>query len=81
VHRDEVLEEIIKKAVVQTLSTIGIDVSDRHGLKADLAHLRRWRRSVEQAQSYTMRTVITVLVTGIAGAMWMGIKMLLPGHN
>jgi hypothetical protein len=28
-----------------------------------------------------MRTVITVPVTGLAGALWMGIKMLLPGHN
>ena len=75
------LEEIIKRAVSQTLSTIGIDVNDRHGLKADLAHLLRWRKSVEQAQHYTMKTVITVLVTGIAGAAWMGVKAPFPGHN
>jgi hypothetical protein len=26
-------------------------------------------------------TVITILVTGVAGAMWMGFKALFPGHN
>ena len=77
-HRDAVLEQIIGRAVTQALATIGIDVGDRQGLKADLAHLRRWRRSVEQAQHYTVKTVITVLVTGIAGAIWLGIKTLLP---
>jgi hypothetical protein len=43
-------------------------------LKADFQHLRRWRRSVEQAQSYTFKAVITVIVTGFVGAVWLGIK-------
>ena len=43
-------------------------------LRADFQHLRRWRRSVEQAQSYTFKAVITVIVTGFVGAVWLGIK-------
>ncbi|MBR1229414.1 phage terminase large subunit [Bradyrhizobium sp. AUGA SZCCT0176] len=43
-------------------------------MRADLQHLRRWRRSVEQAQSYTFKAVITVIVTGFVGAVWLGIK-------
>src|SRR6266852_5194339 len=43
-------------------------------LRADLQHLRRWRKSVEQAQSYTFKAVITVIVTGFVGAVWLGIK-------
>jgi hypothetical protein len=46
-------------------------------LRADLQHLRRWRRSVEQAQSYTFKAVITVLVTGLVGAAWLGFKAML----
>ena len=42
--------------------------------RADFQHLRRWRRSVEQAQSYTFKAVITVIVTGFVGAVWLGIK-------
>jgi len=43
-------------------------------IRADLQHLRRWRRSVEQAQSYTFKAVITVIVTGFVGAVWLGVK-------
>ena len=46
-------------------------------MRADLQHLRRWRRSVEQAQSYTFKAVITIIVTGLVGAVWLGIKVML----
>ena len=62
------------KAVATTLTSFGIDEEDRKELRADFQHLRRWRRSVEQAQSYTFKAVITVIVTGFVGAVWLGIK-------
>src|ERR1700730_7690416 len=46
-------------------------------LRADSQHLRRWRRSVEQAQSHTFKAVITVIVTGLVGAVWLGIKVMI----
>nr|WP_246732373.1 hypothetical protein [Bradyrhizobium yuanmingense] len=46
-------------------------------LRADFQHLRRWRKSVEQAQSYTFKAVITVIATGLMGAVWLGIKVVL----
>jgi hypothetical protein len=46
-------------------------------LRADFQHLRRWRKSVEQAQSYTFKAVITIIVTGVVGAVWLGIKVML----
>jgi hypothetical protein len=46
-------------------------------LRADFQHLRRWRKSVEQAQSYTFKAVITIIVTGFVGAVWLGIKVML----
>jgi len=42
--------------------------------KADFQHLRRWRRSVEQAQSYTSKAVITIIATGFVAAVWLGVK-------
>jgi hypothetical protein len=44
-------------------------------VRADFIHLRKWRKSVEQAQSYTFKAVITVIATGFVGAVWMGIKV------
>ncbi|MGJ4947900.1 hypothetical protein [Bradyrhizobium sp. HKCCYLS20291] len=46
-------------------------------LRADFQHLRRWRKSVEQAQSYTFKAVITVIATGLVGAIWLGVKVVL----
>jgi hypothetical protein len=46
-------------------------------MRADFLHLRRWRKSVEQAQSYTFKAVITIIVTGFVGAVWLGIKVML----
>jgi len=46
-------------------------------LRADFQHLRRWRKSVDQAQSYTFKAVITIIVSGFVGAVWLGIKVML----
>ena len=43
-------------------------------LRSDFQHLRRWRRGIEQAQSYVFKAVITVIVTGFVVAVWLGIK-------
>jgi hypothetical protein len=75
-HRDEV-DAIVLKAVATTLMSFGFDDDDRRELLADLQHLRRWRRSVEQVQSYTFKAVVTVIVTGIVGAVWLGVKVML----
>ncbi|SFI47557.1 phage terminase large subunit [Bradyrhizobium sp. Gha] len=46
-------------------------------IRADFQHLRRWRKSVEQAQSYTFKAVISVIATGLMGAVWLGVKVVL----
>jgi ABC-type transporter Mla maintaining outer membrane lipid asymmetry permease subunit MlaE len=46
-------------------------------MRADFQHLRRWRKSVEQAQSFTFKAVITIIVTGVLGAVWLGVKAML----
>lgn len=72
--RHDDIDAVVLKAVATTLTSFGIEEDDRRELKADFQHLRRWRRSVEQAQSYTFKAVITVIVTGFVGAVWLGIK-------
>lgn len=76
ISSDEI-EHIVSKAVIATLATFGIEKDDRQELKADFNHLRRWRKSVEQAQSYTFKAVITIIVSGFVGAVWLGIKVML----
>jgi len=75
-HREDI-DAIVLKAIATTLASFGIEEEDRKELRADFQHLRRWRKSVEQAQSYTFKAVITVIVTGVVGAVWLGVKVML----
>jgi hypothetical protein len=75
-HRDDI-EAIVLRAIATILTSFGMEEEDRRELRADFQHLRRWRKSVEQAQSYTFKAVITIIVAGILGALWLGIKVTL----
>lgn len=75
-HRDD-LDAVVLRAIATILTSFGIEEEDRRELRADFQHLRRWRKSVEQAQSYTFKAVITVIVTGFVGAIWLGVKVML----
>ena len=70
-------DAVVLRAIVTILTSFGIEEEDRKELRADFQHLRRWRKSVEQAQSYTFKAVITVIVTGLVGAVWLGIKVVI----
>ncbi len=78
VEQQRLCRNEIDAAVLKTLTTIltsfGIEEEDRKELRADFQHLRRWRRCVEQAQSYTLKAVITGIVTVVVGAVWFGVK-------
>lgn len=67
-------EAVVLKTVAAILSSFGIDDEDRKEIRADFVHLRKWRKSVEQAQGYTFKAIITVIAGGFVGAVWMGIK-------
>jgi hypothetical protein len=71
------IEAVVVRAIATILTSFGIEEEDRRELRADFQHLRRWRKSVEQAQNYTFKAVITVIVTGFLGAIWLGVKVML----
>jgi hypothetical protein len=75
-QRDDI-DAIVLRAIATILTSFGIEGEDRQELRADFQHLRRWRKSVEQAQSYTFKAVITVIVAGVLGAVWLGVKVML----
>ncbi len=74
-HSD--IDAVVVRAIATILTSFGIEEEDRRELRADFQHLRRWRKSVEQAQSYTFKAVITIIVSGLVGAVWLGIKVML----
>ena len=68
------IDAVVLKTIATILTSFGIEEEDRKELQADFRHLRRWRKSVEQTQTYAFKTIITVLVTGVLGMVWMGFK-------
>lgn len=75
-HNDDV-DEVVLKTIATILTSFGIEEEDRVELRADFVHLRRWRKSVEQAQGWTFKVIVTTIVGGIVGACWLGIKTML----
>lgn len=75
-HRDDI-DAVVFRTIATILTSFGIEEEDGRDLRADFQHLRRWRKSVEQAQSYLFKAMITVIVTGFVGAVWLGIKVML----
>jgi polyhydroxyalkanoate synthesis regulator phasin len=71
------IDAVVLRTIATILVSFGIEEEDRQELRADFQHLRRWRKSVEQAQSYTFKAVITIIVTGFVGAVWLGVKAML----
>lgn len=67
-------DEIVLKTISTILTSFGIDDEERSDIRADLIHLRKWRKSVESVESFGMRAVVTVIVTGLIAALWLGFK-------
>lgn len=71
------VDAVVFKTIATILTSFGIEEEDRKELRADFQHLRRWRKSVEQAQTYTFKAIVTVIATGFVGAVWLGFKAML----
>lgn len=67
-------DSMIMKTIATILVSFGIDEDDRKEIRADFQHLRKWRKSVEQAQSMTFKVVVGTLTTGFIAAVWLGFK-------
>jgi hypothetical protein len=71
------IDALVLSTIATILAPFGIEEEDRREIRADFEHLRCWRKSVEQAQSYTFKTVINVIVVGFVGAICLGVKVML----
>ena len=70
-------DAVIMKYIATILTSFGIEEDDRKELRADFQHLRKWRKSVEQAQGITFKAAIGIIATGFMGAIWLGFKAML----
>ncbi|XUM19733.1 hypothetical protein ACRAVF_18890 [Bradyrhizobium oligotrophicum S58] len=71
------LDTVVLKTISTILTSFGIEEEDRKELQADFRHLRKWRKSVESAQSLTFKVVVGTIASGVLGALWLGFKTLM----
>lgn len=71
------MREIVSTSVKETLVQLGISQADPLEFQKDMAHLRKWRLAVDGAASKTALMAMTVLITGMLGAFWVGFKAVL----
>lgn len=50
-------------------------------LQADLAHLRRWRKTMDSVQSKGLLVTISIIISGGLATLWLGFKDVLTGGN
>lgn len=75
-HNDQV-DEVVLRTIATILTSFGIEEDDRIEMRADFIHLRKWRRASEQASGITFKVIVTVVVTGLLGAFWLGFKTII----
>jgi hypothetical protein len=66
-HEDSI-DHVVLRTLTTILTSFGMEEKDRKELRADLAHVAKWSKSVEQAQGLTLKVVLTMIVTGFCGA-------------
>jgi hypothetical protein len=72
---EQVAEEAARRAVRETLLTLGIEADNPVEFQKDTAHLRAWRRRVEKIEEKAMISIILLFVTAVLGAAWIGFKV------
>lgn len=70
---------LIREAVRETFLMLGIKVDDPIEVQKDFQHLREWRSTTESVKAKGTLAIVTVLVSGAAAALWLGVKELLGG--
>jgi hypothetical protein len=71
------LKALMREAVTEVLLPLGVRADNPEAvleMQRDFMHLREWRTSVEVIRKRGLLTVVTVLVTGLLGALWLGVK-------
>lgn len=67
-------EDLIKRTVKETLTSMGLDTSDPMEMQRDFQALRDWRLLYGTMRSKGLLTVIVMMTTGLVTAIVIGIK-------
>ena len=67
------VKKIVAETVKETLTSLGVDMSEPLEVQRDMAHLRRWRGAVEKIPGHAVLTAIGILTAGVLALAWMAV--------
>lgn len=71
------LDTTMLKTVSAILTSFGIEDDERAEIKQDFQYLRRWRKTADRVTSAGVVAIVTVVIGGVASAVWLGFRSLL----
>lgn len=74
------IKDAMREALNEWALGLGVDVtspSSKLEVQADFRHLRRWRLLVEGGGLKAAYTMVTLVVTALLGALWLGIQAII----
>lgn len=80
----EELEKLIEKAVKKAFTDVGVKHNDSNDIfeaRADFRFLRDLRLLSEAVRNKGIMTVVALLITAMAGAVWIGIAAIFSKGN
>lgn len=79
----EAINIIVDKAVRNTLTTLGIDISSTKELRhvqADFIYIRQQRIGAEEVGKWTKKACVGAFISGTLYALWVGFSAIAKGH-
>ncbi len=71
--KDE-LHDIIKKAVTEVLTGVGIDAAHPIETQKDMQYVRAWRETSESVRGKAIVVAVGIVLAGACGIFWLGVK-------
>jgi hypothetical protein len=76
-HMGEEIRTKVDEGVSDALTRVGIDMSDPIEVQKDMSFLSDWRKTTKAVKRKGAITAAGILVTGILGAVWLGVKSMM----
>lgn len=69
----KMMEEAAEQGTRRAFLSMGMNINDPIETQKDMAYVRLQRQASEQLGKAVRRTVLAILITGMASALWVGI--------
>jgi hypothetical protein len=75
----EDVRQIVRQELERALTGVGLNTDDQAVQQADLIWLHEMRTTTQSAVRHAVTVAMGLIVTGLIGAVWAGVKFFLGG--